>query len=62
MKRFITEYANYRLTQIQKDAALTEQAKIDLARRIDRAACLCNRELISVDECMRIIAETSGNA
>ena len=59
MKRFVIEYANYKITSIDKSDALTDQQKVERIRRIDRTATACCYNIISIDECMRVISEVS---
>lgn len=55
VKRFITEYANYKIDLLNK-SGISDEA-IEAIRRIDRAVRLHETGLLSVDETMRIINE-----
>ena len=57
MKRFITEYANYKIDEIWKDKAIEQSVKNDRIRRIDLTKYLAERGAIKIDEAMKQIAE-----
>lgn len=54
-KRFIIEYANYKLDEIANNKDMNSGIKTELMRRIDRAVFNVTRGMITIDECMRII-------
>jgi len=54
-KRFIIEYANYKLDEIANNTDMNGGIQTELMRRIDHAVFLVERGMITVDECIRII-------
>ncbi len=54
-KRFIIEYANYKLDEIVNNTDMNSGIKTELMRRVDRAVFNATRGMITIDECMRII-------
>ena len=59
-KRFIIEYANYKLDEIANNTDMNRGIKTELMRRVDRAVFNVTHGMITIDECMRIIGNT-GN-
>lgn len=55
-KRFIIEYANYKLNEIASNADMNGGIQTELMRRIDRAVFCVERGMITIDECVRIIS------
>ena len=56
MKRFVTEYANYQITEYLNNDLMQAEYKNAAINRIDRTVSLCDRGMITIDECMRIIS------
>ena len=56
-KRFITEYANYKIDEIASRETFTESEKIALQHKITRAVFNCEYGVITINECMRILSE-----
>ena len=56
VKRFIVEYANYKIDLLNK-SGISDEA-IESIRKIDRAVRLHQQGLLTVDETIRIINET----
>jgi hypothetical protein len=54
-KRFIIEYANYKLDEIANNTDMNGGIQTELMRRIDRAVRMVERGMITIDECIRII-------
>ena len=54
-KRFIIEYANYKLDEIASNEDMNGGIRTELMRRIDRAVFNVERGMITIDECIRII-------
>ncbi len=54
-KRFIIEYANYKLDEIANNTEMNGGIQAELMRRIDRAVFLVEHGMITIDECMRIV-------
>ena len=54
-KRFIIEYANFKLDEIANNTDMNGGIQTELMRRIDRAVFLVERGMVTIDECMRII-------
>lgn len=54
-KRFIIEYANYKLDEIANNTDMNGGIKTELMRRVDHAVFYVTRGMITIDECMRII-------
>lgn len=54
-KRFIIEYANYKLDEIANNKDMNGGIQTELMRRVDRAVFNVEHGTITVDECMRII-------
>ena len=54
-KRFIIEYANYKLDEIASNTDMDGGIKTELMRRIDRAVFCVEHGMVTIDECMRII-------
>jgi hypothetical protein len=54
-KRFIIEYANYKLDEIANNTYMNGGIQTELMRRIDRAVRMVERGMITIDECIRII-------
>lgn len=54
-KRFIIEYANYKLNEIADSTDINGDAQTELMRRIDRAVFNVEHGIITIDECIRII-------
>lgn len=60
VKRFIIEYANYKLDEIASNADMNGGIQTELMRRIDRAVFNVEHGMITIDECMRIIGNPGG--
>ena len=56
MKRFVTEYANYQITEYLNNDLMQAEYKNAAINRIDRAVFLCDRGMITINECMCIIS------
>lgn len=56
VKRFIVEYANYKIDLLNK-SGISDEA-VEAIRKIDRAVRLHQQGLLTVDETIRIINET----
>ena len=59
-KRFIIEYANYKLDEIANNTDMNGGIQTELMRRIDRAVFCVEHGMITIDECIRIINNPSG--
>jgi hypothetical protein len=55
MKRFVTEYANYKIDEILKNELITEEAKQKAISKIDKAHFYCNKQMITIDEAIKMI-------
>ena len=58
--RFMIEYANYQLRQLESNSAMNPGIKRELWRRIDQAVRQYERGYITVNECMRLLAGEHG--
>lgn len=56
MKRFIKEYASYTINEIKNDSMHNAMIKEIALIRIDRILLAKQRELLTVNECMREIS------
>lgn len=54
-KRFIIEYANYKLDEIANNTEMNGGIQAELMRRIGRAVFCVEHGFITIDECVRII-------
>ena len=59
-KRFIIEYANFKLDEIANNTDMNGGIQAELMRRIDRAVFCVEHGMITIDECIRIINNPSG--
>lgn len=57
MKRFVTEYANYRKSDIKNNNLMQKAFKDESINRIDQALKLNKRGLITSNETIKIILE-----
>ena len=55
VKRFVTEYANYKINLLYKRETLDKTA--EAIRRIDNAVRMCEAGLLTIEETIRIINE-----
>ena len=55
-KRFVIEYANNKLERIYK-RDIPEQVKTEQAQKVDRCVFNFENGFITIDECMKTIAE-----
>lgn len=55
IKRFVTEYANYKVNLLCKSERLDKLAEV--IQRINNAVRMCKAGLLTIDETMRIINE-----
>lgn len=58
MKRFITEYARYKINAISDNDIMRDDIKAERIRNIEKAVRLAKNSFITVDECIKMIAET----
>jgi hypothetical protein len=58
MKRFVTEYANYRISDITKNKLMREDIKREAVEKIGRIIKRCERGLLSHDEAIWAILNT----
>lgn len=56
-KRFIIEYANYRMTELEKNSLMQEKIKLEKMRKITRTVYCCKNGMITINETMRILSE-----
>lgn len=56
-KRFVIEYTNYKMQQIQERKTFSDHEKVELCRKATKAAFAVEHGLITIDECMKILAE-----
>lgn len=59
--RFMTEYANYTKKCLDACEMMNSGIRAELKRRIDHAIRMYEKGLITVDECMRLIARPGDN-
>ena len=57
MKRFITEFANYKKKTYQNNELMKNEYKDKSIQKIDQALKLSERGLITINETMKIILE-----
>ena len=57
MKRFVSEYANYKKQDILKNPLMPEQIKAEQIQRITQTIRLTDRGMITIDEAMRALVE-----
>lgn len=55
MRRFIIEYANWKMTEL--NAIEDEKERIEKQRQVTKIAHACDIGFVSIDECMAAIAE-----
>lgn len=55
MKRFVTEYANYKIDEILKNELITEGAKQKAISKIDKVHFYCQKQMITIDEAIKVI-------
>ena len=53
--RFMTEYANHKISKLSADTVIAENVKNEMIRNIDRAVFNYRYGYITIDEAMRII-------
>lgn len=58
MNRFVKEYANHKIKQLESNDLMQEIIKLESIARIKKAVELFYRYMLSVDETMRIISES----
>ena len=56
-KRFVIEYANYKIDKIFESKTLTDTEKTDTIKRIDKAVNYCKTGYITIEETMKAISE-----
>ena len=56
-KRFIIEYANYKMTAIEKDKSISDAVKLEKQRKIDKAVFAYSIGIISVDDAIKSILD-----
>ena len=56
MERFIKEYANYKIKQIESNTLMQEEKKTEALKRLEKSVNARQKGLITVDETMHIIA------
>lgn len=61
MKRFVTDYANYRISCFLEDQKRTGTDHTDEIRRIDRIHFSVNAGLLSIDDGMRELANVGND-
>ena len=55
MKRFIKEYANYKIDEILKNELITEEEKRKAINKIGRIQFYASKQIITVDEAIKSI-------
>lgn len=55
--RFVKEYANYKRKQIDKSCFLDDNKKTEAKQKIAVSTKALNKEMITVDECIRMITD-----
>ena len=57
VKRFVTEYANFKIDKIWKSETMQDGEKTEQIRKIDRYVAMLKNGLVTVDDCMKKLAE-----
>ena len=57
MKRFISEYANYKINCFKSNELMKKEIKTEIFNKINKALNLVERGFITIDEAIKIINE-----
>lgn len=56
VKRFIKEFANYKIENIEQNELMQKQIKDEKTKHIIKVLCLCEKGLLTIDEAITTIA------
>lgn len=56
LPRFVKEFAGYQKKQIKENEYMDKEIKKELLSRVEKAVCLLEQGLITVEECMQIVS------
>ena len=56
LPRFVKEFAGYQKKQIKENEYMDKEIKKELISRIEKAVCLLEQGMITIEECMQIVS------
>ena len=56
LPRFVKEFAGYQKKQIKENEYMNKEIKKELTARIEKAVCLLEQGMITIEECMQIVS------
>ena len=56
LPRFVKEFASYQRKQIKENEYMNKEIKKELTARIEKAVCLLEQGMITIEECMQIVS------